>query len=429
MLRRVATLGSDSTLYDGFGPARLGVPLPYTDRALRFAFGAPSFDAPDATRYQVRLTGLEEEWGRWTDEAQRDYTNLPPGAYTFTVRARDVHGRISQPATYPFAVLPPWYQTGWATGLWTLLLVGLVAGVVRWQSALRDARERMLEDEVQSRTAEVEQQADELQRLNDALAKQADELRRTNEELWETGELKAHLLGMAAHDLQTPLTSVLGFSDVLIDEIPAHDERHALAHRIRDAADDMRVLIRDLLDSVAAQTGHLRLSRHYVDLCDVAAEAVRRLEPQAERKGQTLHLTCAGPAMADVDPDRVRDAMTNLLSNAVKYAPPASAITVRAALEKDRFRFAVTDHGPGLSPEEQERLFRPFERLSPQPTGGEASSGLGLFLVHEIARLHGGEVHVDSRPGAGSTFTLLLPADPLPDSFLLADRAVPAERE
>ena len=440
-VHRIATLDADSTLYAGFGPSRLAAPLPFEQRAVRFSFAAPSFDKPDATRYQVRLRGLDDAWGRWTDEAQRDYTNLSPGAYTFEVRARDVHGRLSEPAAFPFTVLPPWYRTVWAYGLYGLLALGLVAAAGWWQSALQNKREHALAREVQARTTEIERQARELRRLNRALEKQTAELRRTNEELWKTAELKAHLLGMAAHDLQTPLTSVLGFSDILLDEIPPHDERHQLAQRIRKASDDMRVLIRDLLDSVAAQTGRLQLNLEYVDLCEVAAEAVRRLEPQAERKHQTLRFLSSGPAMADVDAGRVRDAMTNLLSNAVKYAPPHSLISARALLEHDAFSFSVRDQGPGLVPEEQKRLFRPFERLSPQPTGGEASSGLGLFLVQEIAQLHGGDVHVDSRAGSGSTFTLLLPADPLPldgasvDGTLaggegsLADGAVPAERE
>jgi signal transduction histidine kinase len=429
-VHRVATLDADSTLYSGFGPSELATPLSFGQRAVRIAFAAAAFDEPAATRYQVRLLGLDGQWSRWTDEAQRDYTNLSPGHYTFEVRARDVHGRVSEPAAFAFAVLPPWYRTLWAYGLYALLTLGLVAAAGRWQSTLRDRREEALEREVRVRTAEVEQQARELRRLNEALGKQAAELRRTNEELWETAELKAYLLGMAAHDLQTPLTSVLGFSDILLDEIPPDDERHHLARRIRDASDEMRVLIRDLLDSVAAQTGRLHLKRQIVDLCEVAAEAVRRLEPQAERKDQVMRFLSSGPAMADVDADRVRDAMTNLLSNAVKYAPPFTAITVRATLKGERFAFSVRDQGPGLTPEEQERLFRPFERLSPQPTGGEASSGLGLFLVQEIAHLHGGEVRVESEAGDGSTFTLLLPADALPvDGGSLADGAVPAERE
>ena len=429
VLSRASTLSRDSTLYNGSGRPYLSPPLPYADRGIRFAFGATSFDAPGATAYQARMGGLEDTWGRWTDEPQRDYTNLPPGRYTFLVRARDVHGRISAPAAMPFTVLPPWYRTRWAYGLWALLGAGSVAGVVLWQNARRNRREQVLEREVRSRTREVEQQADELSRLNEALARQTAELRRSNEELWEAGELKANLLGMAAHDLQTPLTSVLGFSDILIDEIPPHDEHHDIARRIRDASDEMHALIRDLLNSVAAQTGRLRLTLEYVDLCEVAAQAVRRLEPQAHRKEQQIVLATDGPALADVDVGRMRDAMTNLLSNAVKYAPHGSRIDVRARLEQDRFLFSVSDAGPGLSAEEQERLFRPFERLSPQPTGGEASSGLGLFLVHEIARLHHGAVEVASEPGRGSTFTLVLPADPLVPEPSRLRGAVPAERE
>jgi signal transduction histidine kinase len=109
------------------------------------------------------------------------------------------------------------------------------------------------------------------------------------------------------------------------------------------------------------------------------------------------------------DADRMREAIDNLVSNAIKYSPIGGKIALLITGDADYVRISISDEGPGLSPEDLDRLFGRFQRLSAKPTGGESSTGLGLSIVKRIIDMHGGEVNAHS-PGQGATFTILLPA-------------------
>ncbi len=108
------------------------------------------------------------------------------------------------------------------------------------------------------------------------------------------------------------------------------------------------------------------------------------------------------------DPMRLRQVMDNLISNAVKYSPAGSEVRVRAAVEGDEWLVSVQDQGPGLTADDQERLFEDFARLSAKPTGGEKSTGLGLAITRRVIEAHGGRIGVNSTPGSGATFWFTL---------------------
>jgi signal transduction histidine kinase len=108
---------------------------------------------------------------------------------------------------------------------------------------------------------------------------------------------------------------------------------------------------------------------------------------------------------------RLRQVVDNLISNAVKYSPPGSQVWVRAERTSDGWRIHVKDQGPGITPQDRQRLFQDFARLSAKPTGGEKSTGLGLAITHRVVAAHGGQIGVDSEPGLGADFWFTLPDD------------------
>jgi signal transduction histidine kinase len=377
--------------------------IAYADNAVRVEFAAPGFGQEENVEYQYRLDGFDDDWSAWSNEAKKEYTNLPPGRYQFDVRARNPRVWTATTAHYAFEVLPPWYRTLWAYAAYAFLMGGLVFGVVQWRSAQLERRAEALEDIIARRTAEVKEQARQLEVYNT-------ELVRSNEVLQETVEEKSKLLGVAAHDLKNPLFGIRALSEVLLERGDMDENVDRKLNLIRSSADETLKLINDLLAS-AASSAQARAEMEMIDAGALAEWVAHSFQHQAERKNQRLTAAVpAAPCIVEADKRKLREAMNNLISNAIKYSPHGAPILVRVERDGDEIRFSVEDRGPGLSREDQQRLFAPFQRLTPEPTGDEGSSGLGLYIVKQIAELHDGDVYVDTEVGEGSTFTLTIPA-------------------
>lgn len=212
------------------------------------------------------------------------------------------------------------------------------------------------------------------------------------------------VLGIAAHEIKNalgPLTMTLQLCErraAMGDAIPLEDLRFARGQVRRIAA-----LVGDLLDTARIDTGRLTLRLAPVDLCALVQDTVETF-----RRGHAQRVVCDLPPLPLVhtaDAERVASVLSNFLDNAAKYAPERAPIQVRMSLAGDRVRIAVQDQGPGVRPEDRERI---FERYYRAPDVAEIASGLGLglFICRAIAQGHGGSVGVESTPGHGSTFWL-----------------------
>lgn len=234
-------------------------------------------------------------------------------------------------------------------------------------------------------------------------------MEQANEELRHLDDMKDRFLGMAAHDLRNPSSSILMAAEYL-QSVAGSDEQRMFAKDIHEQARYMLALINDLLDVSQIESGALELNPVPVVLQDFVGDEVARHATLAAPKGTTILFSAEVEGRVDADPVRLRQVLDNLLSNAVKYAPPRSTVRVRLKEDGAGFRVEVQDEGPGISPADQRRLFRYFGRLSAKPTGGESSTGLGMAITRRIVEAHGGEIGVDSVLGAGSTFWFRLPA-------------------
>jgi len=169
--------------------------------------------------------------------------------------------------------------------------------------------------------------------------------------------------------------------------------------------------IEQLITASALESGRVTFRRMRVDLVELVAETVHFHQDRATRKQQQLVFLglTTGSCVVETDPEQLRRALTNLLTNALKFTPSGKRITVQLARHTDAVRLSVRDEGPGLTEADRARLFGYFQRLSAQPTGDEPSSGLGLAITKQIVERLGGRIEVDSTPGQGSTFTIVLP--------------------
>lgn len=242
--------------------------------------------------------------------------------------------------------------------------------------------------------------------------KVAQEAQRARETAEQADRVKTRLLGIASHDLKGPLGNILQIAEELLAERETgavHDER---LDWISVEASRLVRLVQDLLDTAALETGRLEIRKAPLDLADVVRAAVtaQRWQLQEKRQRVVWDEPAAGYAQVLGDADRLRQVVENVLGNASKFAPKDSAVTIGMTKHAERLVLTIRDEGPGLTAKDREGLFMPFSRLTAQPTGKEISHGLGLSIVLEVVRLHGGDIVVDSEPGKGATFRISLPA-------------------
>jgi signal transduction histidine kinase len=217
-------------------------------------------------------------------------------------------------------------------------------------------------------------------------------------------------LSAVLHELKNPILAIERLSDILLekDQQLSSDARRKL-ELIYTSAQEASGYLEDL-DFSSPPVLSDSFSFEPVDITVLAEQVVESFQPHAEYKDQTLRRAeFAEQAMVVGDKVRLQEAMKNIVNNALKYSPHGETVEVRVVQTEEEVRFSVSDSGPGLDEDDLDRLFKPFQRLAQQPTDGEISLGLGLYLVEEIISRHGGEVDVETVKGEGSTFTLILP--------------------
>lgn len=244
---------------------------------------------------------------------------------------------------------------------------------------------------------------------HEKLKRTMEDLSLANERLLQLNEEKNEFLGIAAHDLKSPLSIIVGYGNELqILEEPTQEEVNFHANYIMHSADRMLNLINNLLDVRAIEEGKVHLEREPCDLKEMMESVHRYYHRVAVKKQIHLRYDIA-PLDALADQSALYQVIENLVSNAIKYSPPDTTVFIYTSMKNGTVSIAVQDQGPGLSEEDQARLFSKFTRLTPRPTGDEGSNGLGLWIVRRLAEAMDGQVWCESELGKGSTFGVTLP--------------------
>jgi two-component system phosphate regulon sensor histidine kinase PhoR len=236
-------------------------------------------------------------------------------------------------------------------------------------------------------------------------------------ELRRLEAIRRDFVANVSHELKTPLTAVRGIVETLIDDdaIAPEKRRHFLA-RIHDQTLRLSALVNDLLTLSRVESKETPLERVAVDLRELAVQSASDLAAPAQNKGLILETRLPKESLIVVgDREALGQAIANLLDNAVKYTPAGGTIRFSLARAGDRARMEVRDNGIGIEPREQERIFERFYRVDKGRSRDLGGTGLGLAIVRNVVRAHGGEIIVESAPGAGSAFIVLLPLAPHSD--------------
>ena len=289
-------------------------------------------------------------------------------------------------------------------------------------------------------------------RERDRLHAMAEEARAVAEtaqgEAEEANRAKSQFLANMSHELRTPINAIIGYADLLEVGVagPLTEGQQSYVDRLKSGSQHLIGLVNEILDLAKVEAGEMVVERQAAPIVDAAEAALSLVAPQAAAKEIEVVLeppACDPESLYLGDADRVRQILVNVLSNAVKFTPSGGRIMVRCHLldacdhtgaEGPRtgpcIGVEVEDTGVGIAPEHLSRVFEPFLQVDDKNTRQEGGTGLGLTISRKLARLMGGDLTVESRPGEGSTFTLLLPAgtaNERPLGNLAGTEGLPAE--
>jgi signal transduction histidine kinase/DNA-binding response OmpR family regulator len=235
-------------------------------------------------------------------------------------------------------------------------------------------------------------------------------LMHAKEEAERASKFKDQFLSTMSHELRTPLNAVLGFSDLLADERygPLNDRQRRYVDHIHTGGRHLLKLISDILDLSKIEAGRMELTREDVAVASAFTEVISALYPLVEKKSQVLLQQVEPNLHVHADAMRFKQVLTNLVANAIKFTPEGGRIELVARQVHNQVKIEVHDNGPGIPPEEQQRIFEAFVRLAQKGAATEGT-GLGLAITARLVELHGSTLGIESQPGEGACFYFSLP--------------------
>jgi signal transduction histidine kinase len=280
--------------------------------------------------------------------------------------------------------------------------------VARAVVVLEDVTERVLtERELEGYRLDLEQLVD----------RRTGELLEVNRDLQEANQARQRFLANMSHELRTPLNSIIGFTDLLLRELPGpvtYEQRIQLG-MVKESSAQLLGLVDDVLELARVESGHGVVTLSEVELGARICALIASMSALAEVRG--VRLACDHPddVVVMTDTDKLGQIVRNLVSNAIKFTDRDGSVTVGVAARGDAVAVAVADTGIGIAPEDQERIFEAFQQVDSTDRARPQGTGLGLAICRELSDLLGYRMTVESTPGEGSTFTLLIPSAALAD--------------
>jgi signal transduction histidine kinase/ligand-binding sensor domain-containing protein/CheY-like chemotaxis protein len=399
-------IGEDSILTQAV-PETDEIVLAHTDDFLAFEYAALHYSSPEENRYAYRMDGFDRGWNYVGDRRFASYTGIPPGDYTFEVVASNSDGIWNEVGDSIHIIIPrPFWQTWWFISLMVLFVAGSVVGGLTLRIRIIEIQRRELARQVEERTHELR------------IAKEAAEA---------SNRAKSVFLTNVSHELRTPLNAIIGFSQLMIRTArlgrggDLTEEQRENLRMIQHSGEHLLGLINEVLELSKIEAGRATLLERAFDLHRLLTGLEQMFRLRAEQKNLTLDFDLAPdvPRFVIADESKLRQILMNLLGNATKFTGEggialrvqvADAITTPDQDELDHLslHFEVEDSGPGIPHEDQETIFMPFVQADAgkQLTEG---TGLGLSISQQFTQLMGGELALESQPGEGSIFRLVLP--------------------
>lgn len=362
-------------------------------------FIALNYTAPEESRYQYMLDGFDRDWNRVGKTHTAVYTNLDPGEYTFRVKATSDDGSWSTPEkTIKIYVKPPFWRTAWAYAFYVLLAFSIVA-LLRYQGMRKVKNKFALEQERLQVRQMIEQERKEAERQH------------------EFDQLRIKFLTNLSHEFRTPISLIAGPVDKLISQEESTEKKSQLS-MVRRNAERLLNLVNQLLDFKKLEQNELNLNLTHGDLISFIGEIADSFKDVSEARQIKFDFSTTIKEYTTLfDRDKIERVLLNLLSNAFKFTPKQGQIKLLVEETVDsNLKIVVKDSGIGMSPEVKDQIFDRFYQAHNNNNVLNQGNGIGLSIAKEFVRLHGGSITVESTPGKGSSFTVILPCELLAKS-------------
>lgn len=356
--------------------------LYYAENNVSFEFAAMDFASPGTNRFRHRLKGLERDWVYDGTLHSANYAALPPGKYHFELQGATADGPWSDhTVVFTLIIHPPWYRSHLAYGLYFLAAISALFGFIRY-------REHLFKLENTSKLNQLE-----------------------SERLKSFERIKNQFFINIAHELRTPLTVILGLAKRIGTQTREDTEANN-AQQILKQGEQLLTLTNQVLDLAKLDSDLFQLHPETGDFMAFLTNHSQSLLPLASNKGVQMQVLADGELWMAFDQHQWQKILNNLISNAIRHTNTGGVITVKAQYNSDekRLHISVSDTGEGIPAEDLPRVFERFFQ-SNNPAANIGASGIGLTLTRDLVQLMGGQISVESTPGAGATFFIDLPVE------------------
>ena len=309
---------------------------------------------------------------------------------------------------------PPLLVSEFVNALLGLIFTGLIVGVVGklaramgWMPEMNvfapiiDALERIAAGDFSVRLDDDFEE-------NQIVSKLANSVNKMALELDQLENMRQEFISNVSHEIQSPLTSIRGFAEVLENELLSPEERHHYLGIIKAESARLSRITEDLLKLAALESEDAKFGLKPYRLDKQIRELILACEPQWTAKRIDIDVSLEEVPIT-ADEDLLSQVWTNLLHNSIKFTPRGGKVSIELHRQGDKIEFKISDTGPGISEEDQERVFERFFKADKARTRSNGGSGLGLSIVKKIVEMHAGTIDLESKPGEGTTFTIALP--------------------
>ncbi|MBR9999359.1 MAG: response regulator, partial [Cyclobacteriaceae bacterium] len=376
--------------------------LDYSHNSLRFSFSSTSYNVGENLQYSYKLEGYDRQWSDWVNESIKEYTGLPPKTYEFKIKSKNRYNIETEESSFSFSILPPWYRTWWAYGLYGLAGIGLIFAV----------------DRIQRKRLFIKQQAKILMQ-----EKELEREREISNKLRRVDKLKDEFLAHTSHELRTPLHGIIGISESLQDQIDKMDKKLVLKNLAMVVSSGKRLanMVNSILDYSRLKTKDLELKTKKVDLNSLAEIVFTMSKPMvSSEKVQLINDIPQGFPLVMADENRLQQILYNLVGNAIKFTEKGS-ITITTEKKENMAVISVKDTGMGIPEDKKEQIFESYEQLDLNVNREFIGTGLGLTITKNLVELHGGSIWVESSLNKGSAFIFTLPVSDVKPEIIISD--------